>query len=109
VLRWGDGSRRENERLEPGWVWWIMGVLSSRLLHGCRVIKGGQSRGGSRGGETSMALVTGDENGEGKAMGCNHFLRGRWEGGKAAPRCQRGMTQRRVVRRPGRPKAVAGV
>jgi hypothetical protein len=21
VLRWGDGSRREEERLEQGWVW----------------------------------------------------------------------------------------
>jgi hypothetical protein len=32
VLRWGDDSAREEERLEPEWVWWIMGVLSSRLL-----------------------------------------------------------------------------
>jgi hypothetical protein len=90
-------------------VRWITGVLSSRLLHGCRVIEGGQSRGGSNGGETSMAQVTGDKNSEGKAMGCNHFLRGRWGGGEAAPRCQRRMTQRRVARRPGRPNAVAGV
>jgi hypothetical protein len=32
VLQWGDSSRREEGRLEPGWVQWIMGVLSSRLL-----------------------------------------------------------------------------
>jgi hypothetical protein len=32
VLRWGDGSRREEERLEPGWVRWIMGVLSLHIL-----------------------------------------------------------------------------
>jgi hypothetical protein len=25
VLRWGDGSEREEERLELGWVRWIMG------------------------------------------------------------------------------------
>jgi hypothetical protein len=30
--RWGDGSGREEERLEPRWVRWIMGVLSLRLL-----------------------------------------------------------------------------
>jgi hypothetical protein len=28
VLRWGDGSRREEGRLESGWVRWRMGVLS---------------------------------------------------------------------------------
>jgi hypothetical protein len=32
VLRWGDDSRREEKRLELGWLRWIMGVLSSRLL-----------------------------------------------------------------------------
>jgi hypothetical protein len=32
VLRWGDGSWHEEERLELGWVQWIMGVLLSRLL-----------------------------------------------------------------------------
>jgi hypothetical protein len=31
VLRWGVGFRRE-EGLEPGWVRWIMWVLSSRFL-----------------------------------------------------------------------------
>jgi hypothetical protein len=35
---------------------------------------GGQEEGGSGGG-TSMAPVTGDGNGEGEAMGCNHFQR----------------------------------
>jgi hypothetical protein len=28
VLRWGDGSGREDERLKPGWVQWIIVVLS---------------------------------------------------------------------------------
>jgi hypothetical protein len=29
VLQCGDGFRREEERLEPRLVWWIMGGLSS--------------------------------------------------------------------------------
>jgi hypothetical protein len=32
VLQWKDGFIHEEERLEPGWVWWIMGVLSLHLL-----------------------------------------------------------------------------
>jgi hypothetical protein len=46
VLRWGDDSRCEDERLEPGLVRWIMWVLSSRLLYGRRAAEGGRSRGG---------------------------------------------------------------
>jgi hypothetical protein len=46
----------------------------------------GQGEGGSGGG-TSMASVTGDENGEGEAMRCGRFQRGRGGGGEAAPRC----------------------
>jgi hypothetical protein len=32
VLRWGDCFGREEERLESGWVRWIMGEFSSCLL-----------------------------------------------------------------------------
>jgi hypothetical protein len=46
---------------------------------------------------------------EGEALGCGRFHRGRGGGGEAAPRCQRRMTQRRAVRRLGRPKVVADV
>jgi hypothetical protein len=46
VLQWGDGSGCEDERLEPGWVQWIMGVLSLLLLLGCSAAEGGRSRGG---------------------------------------------------------------
>jgi hypothetical protein len=49
---------------------------------------GGQVEGGSSGG-TSMTLVTGDENGEGEAMGCGRFQRGRGGGGVVALRCRR--------------------
>jgi hypothetical protein len=45
VLQWGDGSRCE-ERLEPGWVQWIMGLLSLLNLLGRSVAKGGRLRGG---------------------------------------------------------------
>jgi hypothetical protein len=41
VTQWGDGSGREEERLEPGWVRWVMGVLSTHLLSGRRVVAGG--------------------------------------------------------------------
>jgi hypothetical protein len=33
-----------------------------------------------------MAPIKGDGNGEGEAMGCDHFFRGRG-GGEAAPQC----------------------
>jgi hypothetical protein len=61
---------------------------------------GGQEVGGSDGG-TSITPVMGDGNGEGEAIGCIRFHRGRWGGGKEAPRCRRRMAQRRVARRPG--------
>jgi hypothetical protein len=32
VFGGGDGSEHEEERLEPGWVWWVMWVLLSHLL-----------------------------------------------------------------------------
>jgi hypothetical protein len=32
VLQWEDDSRRKEDRLEPGWMRWIMMVLSSRLV-----------------------------------------------------------------------------
>jgi hypothetical protein len=32
VLRWGDVFGHDEERLELGWVQWIVGVLSSWLL-----------------------------------------------------------------------------
>jgi hypothetical protein len=32
VLQWGDGSGHEEDRLESGWVQWIMGVFSLCLL-----------------------------------------------------------------------------
>jgi hypothetical protein len=44
----GDGSGHEEKRLEPGWVQWIMGVLSSHLLYGRRVVEDGRSWGGRR-------------------------------------------------------------
>jgi hypothetical protein len=34
------------QRLEVGWVWWIMWVLSLRFLWGRRVAEGGRLRGG---------------------------------------------------------------
>jgi hypothetical protein len=46
VLRWGDGSEREEKRLEGGCVRWIMRVLSSHLLYGCRAVEGGRSKEG---------------------------------------------------------------
>jgi hypothetical protein len=42
-----------------------------------------------------MAPVMIDGNGEGEAMGCDHFWRGRREGGEAAPRCRRRTTQKK--------------
>jgi hypothetical protein len=69
---------------------------------------GGQGEGGSDSG-TSMAPVMGDGNGEGEALGCGHFRRGRRGGGEATSRCQRWTTLRRVTRRPVRPKAVVGI
>jgi hypothetical protein len=56
-----------------------------------------------------MAPIMGDENGEGEAMGCDHFWRGRGGGGEIAPRCRRRTTHRRATRHPGRPKAAASV
>jgi hypothetical protein len=40
-----------------------------------------------------MVPVIRDRNGEGEAMECSHFQRGRGGGGEAAPQCQRWMTQ----------------
>jgi hypothetical protein len=56
-----------------------------------------------------MTSVMGDGNREGEVMGCIHFFRGREGGGEVSPRCLRQMTQRRVARWPGRPKAAASV
>jgi hypothetical protein len=70
-------------------VWWIMGMLSSCLLWGCRA--GGQWEGSNDDG-TSMTPVTGDGNGEGEVMGCDHFRMGEGEG-EAALRCRRRTTQ----------------
>jgi hypothetical protein len=52
---------------------------------------------GSSDSGTSMAPITGDENGEGEAMGCDRFQRGRGGGGEAAPRYRRRTTQQRAV------------
>jgi hypothetical protein len=41
-----------------------------------------------------MTLITRFENGEGEAMGCDRFQRGRGGGGEAAPRCWRRATHR---------------
>jgi hypothetical protein len=51
-----------------------------------------QGEGGSDS-KTSMAMVTGDGNGEGEVIGCSYFQRGRGGGGEAAPWCRRRMTQ----------------
>jgi hypothetical protein len=48
--------------------------------------KRGQEEGGNNGG-TSMALVTGGGNGEGKAMGCGHFRRGERTERAVEPSC----------------------
>jgi hypothetical protein len=48
MLRWGDGSGHEEEILESGWMQWIMVVLSSSLLLGCRAVEGGRSSGGNQ-------------------------------------------------------------
>jgi hypothetical protein len=53
-----------------------------------------------------MAPVTGYGNGEGEAMMCSYFWRGRGGGGEAAPRCRRQTTHRRVAQRSGRLKVV---
>jgi hypothetical protein len=52
---------------------------------------GSQGEGGSGGG-TSIALVTGDGNREGEAMGCSYFQRGRGGEGEVAPWCRRQTT-----------------
>jgi hypothetical protein len=48
--------------------------------------KRGQEEGGNSGG-TSMTLVTGGGNGEGKAMGCGHFQRGERAERAVEPNC----------------------
>jgi hypothetical protein len=53
------------------------------------VVKG---RKGGSGGETSIAPVMGDGNGEGETIGCNHFQWGTGGGGEMAPRCRRRTT-----------------
>jgi hypothetical protein len=53
--------------------------------------------GGSDGG-TLITPIMEDGNGEGEAMRCIRFHRGRGGGGKEAPRCRRRMTQQRVAR-----------
>jgi hypothetical protein len=107
----GDGSGHEEKRLEPGWVQWIMGVLSSHLLYGRRVVEDGRSWGGRRRqwnfNGTDYRRRKWGMGGDG--MGCGHFQMERGGGGEAAPWCQRQMTQRRVARQPGRLKAAAGV
>jgi hypothetical protein len=48
--------------------------------------KAGSQGDGGNGSGISMAPVTGDSNGEGEAMGCGRFWRGRGGGREAAPR-----------------------
>jgi hypothetical protein len=43
------------------------------LIAPCIGPYGGGQEEGSSGGGTSMTSITGDENGEGEAMGCSHF------------------------------------
>jgi hypothetical protein len=92
VIRWGDGSGCEEERLEPGWVWWIMGVLSLRLLLGRSMVKGGRSRGGRQ----RRWNFNGTSYGRWKrgmgGDGVRPFLVGRGDGGEAAPPSRRRMT-----------------
>jgi hypothetical protein len=73
---------------------WSRGRIFYRVVG--RRKPGGQEEGGSSC-KTSMILVTGDENGEGKSMGCSHFQRGRDGGGETAPLCRRQMTQQRAT------------
>jgi hypothetical protein len=56
-----------------------------------------------------MTSVMGDGNGEGDAIWCGRFWRGRGGGGETTPWCQRRMTQQRAARRPRRSKVAAGV
>jgi hypothetical protein len=71
--------------LEPQWVRWIMGVLSSHLLQERRAVESGRSEGGGSGGGTSMAPVTGDENRKGRQWGIAVFGGGRRRGGSTVP------------------------
>jgi hypothetical protein len=54
-----------------------------------------------------MTLITGDENGEGDAMGCDRFQRGRGGCGEEAPRCWRQVTHQRATQCLRRPKVAA--
>jgi hypothetical protein len=100
VLRWGDGSGHEEERLKLG-----VGVLDKAI----RRRKAGGQREGCSGGGTSIVSIMGDGNREGEAMGCSYFQRGRGGGGEVAPRYRRRTTQRRATQWSWRPKAEAGV
>jgi hypothetical protein len=85
VLRWGNGSRREEERLESGCVRWVVG-FSHRAFY--RVVgrrkASSQGEGDSSGG-TSMASVMGDRNREWEVMGCGVFQRGKRQGSSTVP------------------------
>jgi hypothetical protein len=84
----------------------ILNSVFTIVFYGMRCIKLYHT---CSGGGTLMTPVRGDQNSEGRAMGCGRFQSERGGGGKAAPRCQRRTTQRRVVWWLGRPKAATGV
>jgi hypothetical protein len=85
MLRWGDGSSCEEERLELEWVWWIMGCSHHAFYKAIGQRKTcNQGEEGISGG-TSMMSVTRDRNEEGEAMGCSHFWRRSGGGVEVAP------------------------
>jgi hypothetical protein len=80
VLRWGDGSGRD----EGDWSWGGCGENGGALSAFYRTVgrrNAGDRGEGGGGGRTSMTPVTGDENRKGEVMGWCHFHRGRRQGG----------------------------
>jgi hypothetical protein len=67
VSRWCSDDEMVPDTRRRGWSWggrWIMRVLSSYILYGRRATEGNSQGEEDNGGETSIAPVTGDENGK---------------------------------------------
>jgi hypothetical protein len=78
------------------WSWGRCGEECGALGAFYRVVgrrKADGQREGGDGDGTSIVPVMGDGNGEGEAMECGHFQRGRGGGGEAAPWCGRRTAQ----------------
>jgi hypothetical protein len=89
-------------------VRWIMGCSHHTFYRVVGWWKAGSQGEGGSGGGTLMTPVMGYGNGEGEAMGCDRFQRGRGGGGEVAPRCQRQMTQQNVATGVWRSKITKG-